>query len=527
MTKQRYIILFFISLVFYTAVSVLQKTPGYMDASYYYAVGEQIATGKGAVEPFLWNYLNNPQQIPVTAFTYWMPLVSLLSALGMWAIHSSAFWAARIPFILLASCIPLLTVYLTFKISNSSTYLWLAGVFSLLSGAYLPYLTLAETFTPFFVLGALFFLTAFAVYKDESNGKHLALYCLLIGLIAGLMHLTRADGILWLIGGLFVVFQSKEGKKKPFKWFLLNSLVLVIGYFVIMSGWFIRNFLAFGSPFPPGSNLALWFTHYNDLFLYPASLLDRQHLFESGLSEILKVRGLAAVNNLGNLLAVVGSVVLLPFMGLGIWKTRRDQLTQFALVMICSLFVLMSLVFPFAGYRGGFFHSMSALQIYLWVMAIVGLDVVVHWTVKHLKWVEVKSRTLFSVVLLLSIGFYSAFEYVQKVEPFNQVISGWDQEYKTYRALDLSLRQISGGSDYSVMVNDAPSYYVATGRTSIQLTSGSMVGVGELMEKFHIDYLLIDKNVPVPLEDLYSHPGDRTGLQLQVYINDYYIYSRK
>ena len=61
------------ALVVLMLATALQPAPGYMDAEYYYAGGLQLAAGRGFTQPFLWNYLDQPEGLPHPAFTYWMP----------------------------------------------------------------------------------------------------------------------------------------------------------------------------------------------------------------------------------------------------------------------------------------------------------------------------------------------------------------------------------------------------------------------------------------------------------------------
>ena len=58
-------------------------SPGYMDADYYYSMGIQWANGKGNEEPFLWNYLNDPTEIPTPSHAYWSPLTSIISGIAL------------------------------------------------------------------------------------------------------------------------------------------------------------------------------------------------------------------------------------------------------------------------------------------------------------------------------------------------------------------------------------------------------------------------------------------------------------
>ena len=104
-----YIILFFIGLAIPLLIAQFQSLPGYMDADYYFGGGVQLVRGKGFTEPYLWNYLDNPQGLPHPSHAYWMPLASIVAAAGMGLTGQATYASARLGFILLAALVPLLT----------------------------------------------------------------------------------------------------------------------------------------------------------------------------------------------------------------------------------------------------------------------------------------------------------------------------------------------------------------------------------------------------------------------------------
>ena len=59
-----FVLLFGLSLVVRFALVLPQSQPGYMDAAYSYDIALNLVQGKGWVEPFLWNYLDNPTGLP-------------------------------------------------------------------------------------------------------------------------------------------------------------------------------------------------------------------------------------------------------------------------------------------------------------------------------------------------------------------------------------------------------------------------------------------------------------------------------
>src|SRR4029453_16727486 len=104
-----------------------------MDADYYFAGGVQLASGKGFTEPYIWNYLSDPQGLPHPSHTYWMPLASIISALGMWLTNQSTYTAGRAAFILLSACVPLLTARLAFDVTRKPFLSVVSGLLSIFS----------------------------------------------------------------------------------------------------------------------------------------------------------------------------------------------------------------------------------------------------------------------------------------------------------------------------------------------------------------------------------------------------------
>lgn len=522
MSKRTYFLIYVGSAVFFAALSFLQKTPGYMDAAYYYSSGIQLATGKGLVEPFIWNYLSNPVSLPVPAFSYWMPMAALLSALGMVICGTTTYWAARIPFILLAGTLPILTILIARRFTQKK-YLYLsAGVLALVGGYYLPYYGVTETFVPYLVLGAVFCLLAGQITEKESSPKSRYYWMLLLGVVAGLMHLTRADGILWLAGSWLVVVLLPDVKWKQRLQFLL---LCTVGYLAVMAAWYLRNLSVFHSLFPAGTNLSLFFTNYNDLFVYPISQLNILHLLSNGWSSFVAIRFSAVLSNLGDLLGASGGIILFPFTIAAIWMNRKHKLVSFSLIMLGVTFIAMSFVFPFAGERGGFFHSAGALQCFFWSLTPLGIENLITRVANWRKWkveraIKLLGTTLLAVFLLISAGilFSKTFGNGSELNP------GWDQKYQNFALLDDYLVKAGALPGDVVMVNDSPGYYAMTGRSSVQMTSGSLQAAENAMDRFNVRYLLIDQGHTHAFDDLYSSPGLTEQLTLIGKYQEFVVY---
>src|SRR6266498_4861601 len=133
MNWRHYTTLFVVGLIVPLAVSRFQSLPGYMDADYYFAGGVQLASGHDFTEPYLWNYLDDPAGLPHPSHTYWMPLASIVSAIGMWISGQSTYAAGCASFILLSACIPLLVAALAYSISRELRLAMASGFLSIFS----------------------------------------------------------------------------------------------------------------------------------------------------------------------------------------------------------------------------------------------------------------------------------------------------------------------------------------------------------------------------------------------------------
>jgi hypothetical protein len=83
MRNWRWISLFILGLFVAGLGAIWIQSPGYMDADYYFATGQELSRGHGFIEPFLWNYLDDPAGLPHPSHLYWLPLTFLWSLLHL------------------------------------------------------------------------------------------------------------------------------------------------------------------------------------------------------------------------------------------------------------------------------------------------------------------------------------------------------------------------------------------------------------------------------------------------------------
>ncbi len=497
--------LFLAGLLVVTAVAALERAPGYMDAEYYYGGALRLAAGHGATEPYLWHYLNNPQFVPAPSFAYWMPLVSVLAAGGLKL--AAGWWGARIPFVLLAACIPPLTAMLALQITGRAAYARLAGVLALVSGFYLAYLPTTDAFALAMVLGALFLLAAFSPRLSvvPAEGR-----LFLLGGIAGLMHLARADGILWLAGAAWVgiVCHRRQYHSLPWQKSMLRLLALglsaAFGYALVMAPWFARNVQEWGSLFPPGSGRALWITRYEETMVFPASLLTPEHWQGAGFAAHMQARLDALGSNLQTALAVQGGIVLLPFVLAGLWRLRQCDETRLGGVMWLLMLALMTLVFPFAGKNGGFFHSGAALQPLWWALVPIGVERLAAGYARLRPAINPATMGRFFAVLVVTISALLTLVLTyQRVVGEDRNSIAWDAGQRHYREVEQVLLAAGATPCEPVLVNNAPGYWLASQRNAVVIPYGGVDMLLAAAEQYSVRYLVLENHNPPMLGDLY------------------------
>jgi hypothetical protein len=500
MPRRYYLGLFFVALAVAILIASLQPVPGYMDADYYFAVGKQLAAGRGFTDPFLWNYLDHPQSLPHPSNSYWNPLASIIAAGGMILTGSLDFLSARIGFILLAAFAPLVVAALAFRLTRRRFLALISGAITIFSGYYLPFIVTSDNYSLYMLAGGLFFL----LLEKVSTRKALSL-----GLLAGLFHLARGDGLLWLPLALFAVtvLAYQQAREEPIRVRLRFSisvgLIAFLGYILVMGGWFIRNQLVFGSFLPPGSNYVLWMTNYEQTFSFTPEQFTLQSLLSGGWQEILKVRLSALWQNLGTAFFAQGMIFLFPLVILGAWKSRSLFRVRVGVLGWLALLLAESLLFPFASVRGGFFHAGTAFQPLWFALAPLGLDALTSPLIRR-NWKLKQLASLFQAILVIFMVVFSALLVKIRVAD-----SGWNEGEYLYKQVDQFLVDQGAPPDAVVMVRNPPGYFVMTGRQAVVVPYGDVEAVLAASQKFHVRYLVLEQpSGSNPLSDLYRHPED-------------------
>jgi 4-amino-4-deoxy-L-arabinose transferase-like glycosyltransferase len=499
MKPRRILTLFLLGLLVYSFAAYWVRSPGYMDADYYFSTAKNLIEGGGLTEPFIWNYLDDPTGIPHPSHLYWMPLSSFLGAFSM-SVFGPSFRGAQIVFIFLAAMLPVLTGVLAHHLHGDEELAWQSGLLAILPVYYLPYLVTTDTFTPYAFIGTLALWSTAAAIQNKNLKIWIA-----VGLLIGLAHLTRADGLLFFVPAALAIRWSERERAK-------SALLVLIGYTSVMALWWIRNIHISGGILQPGAGRAFWLLTYDELFSYPADMLTSQRWLQSGLGAILQARIEGLWTIFQRLIAENGMVYLGPFMLIGARRLWKQPLVRLTTAYLICLVAVMSLVFPFAGSFGGFFHSSAAMMPVLWVLAIVGLSTTIEWAASKRKWRVMEAKRVFSsasivFALLVSAGLF----FIKAIGP-DPGQPRWDGAFQTYQELGDRIKRVDPTPGL-IAINNPPGLYVASELNAVVIPNGTEEVLSAVIDRFKVEWVVLDVNRPVGLAGLYERKTSILGFE--------------
>ena len=266
--------------------------------------------------------------------------------------------------------------WLGWRIGGTARHAWVAGLLTLFSGFYTKFWGEIDTFAPYALVGSLCLVVMGVGRSDltarpplhsmERASRHtpqrLRRLWLIAGALAGLGHLTRADGLLLLIvGALVIVWMggvSGRTAVRPYGGLSSRWRRWWSGYGLVMLPYFVRNLQAIGSPLPLGGTQAIWFGEYNDLFNYPPDSSPAT-LFANGLGTLISSRREALVNNIWHVRGGRGA-------------DRHDAADADRLVAAAARFVSAAVRAVCAGAASGDDVRLSVSRLSRWAAAFGG-----------------------------------------------------------------------------------------------------------------------------------------------------------
>ena len=494
-----YLLLFILGIIPPVIISRFQPAPGYLDSDYYYAGGIQLATGKGFNEPYLWNYLDNTTSLPHPSHSYWMPLASIIAAAGMLLTGQITYSSGRLLFFIIAALVPPITAALAFTFSQKREFAVTSALFSIFSVYHASFVGVTDNFGIYMLLGGLYFLIATKILAGPNRNRS----WFFLGLLAGLLSLSRTDGLLWLVLTFLFAFWQLEWNQKfrKVRSFAINSFLAFLGFLVIMAPWYVRNINIYGSVMAPGGSRVLWLDNYDQTFIYPPTQLSVDYFLSLGWKEILADRLGALKINLQSGFAAHGGIILFPFIVAGYIANKNDTRVRLAGMAWLILFLVMTFVFPFAGARGAFFHAGAALQPIWWSLAPLGLEAVLA-SLRNRGWGNDQTRLIFHSALIMITIILTVF-----VVHLRLITLGWGEGEDNYPMVERFLVEKGIEENDIVIVRNAPGYYLETGRSAISIPYGGEQAILDVSKQFGAEYLVVESEAVLqPILSLYQSP---------------------
>jgi len=209
---------------------------------------------------------------------------------------------------------------------------------------------------------------------------------------------------------------------------------------------------------------------------------------------------------------VQGEIFLFLLILPGLWVLRREKMVRFAVGMWAVTLGIMTFVFPFAGSRGGFLHSASAVQPVLWAAVPCGLEAFVNLGVRLRHWNAKKSWPVFAVIVGGFCVLFSVVLLWSRVVGPDLAEPIWSQSDRQYQSVAAALRDLGAGPQNRVLVNNPPGYYLASGSEALVIPDGDVSTLLSAAKQYGADYLVLEPNHVAGLDALYSHPGSLPGL---------------
>lgn len=449
--------------------------PNYTDAYYYLNVANRMADGLGLTDPYIFTYIGATDNLPQPSHLYWMPFASILAGVSMTLFNAPYnYLVAQLPFIGLAWMAGMLGFWIGYKLGRTSRHAWMGGLLTLFSGFYARYWGVIDGFAPYAVVGAGA-LIAMGIALEREHIRQKMIWWFIAGVFSGLGHLTRADGVLLVMVGVFLLLIYPQKSAHKFRLIFL----LIIGYLAVMGGWFIRNMTEIGTPLALGGAQGIWYREYDDLFAYPP-INTPQTFFEDGVGVLFESRWTAFIQNMLTFIAVQGMILMTPFMCLALYKRRKNRFLWAFVLYAIGLHLLMTLVFPYPGYRGGLLHSAIALIPFWGVLGVLGIDDVVEWISARLEhWKPIRTKRIFSVglfglALILTVSVSLPARNMPNTPRF-------------YVQLRENLP-----SDSVVMINDPTILYYHTGLNGVVIPNADVTVIPEIARRYNVTHLVVE-----------------------------------
>jgi hypothetical protein len=246
----------------------------------------------------------------------------------------------------------------------------------------------------------------------------------------------------------------------------------------------------------------MWLLTYDEFFRYPPGEIHFLRWWEAGLNQIISQRWSAVKIITQRIVAENGLVFLLPFMLIGIVKNWHVAIVRSTVYYLGLLFVVMALIFPFAGARGGWFHSSVAAMPLLWVMAVNGLKVTIERVAERRSWVIARAHNIFGITMVVFALIFTWGLFFYRVVGRGTDVENWNTATARYSELHQTILEQEAQADV-IALNNPPGFFHVSGMQAVVIPDGDIHVLKQVVDKFGVSWVALDPNHPEELESLF------------------------
>ena len=505
--------LFVLSVIVRFATAQTIDHAGYFDAFYYFGAAESLAGGDGLTDSVIWNYLDDPADLPRPALQYWMPLPTLLAWFGITIAEPllGTWHAAQLPFVVLASLLPPLAAALSWSAWRRKGWAIAAGLLTLAAPLYIVAWVNTDSVTPYAVSVSL---TLIALQQALATSAGRAWF--VAGLGAGLSHLSRIDGALLvpIIAG-YAVAQHRRDELGDDTGLVRHvtrvGLIAGAGYLLVLVPWWIRNIVVVGTPVPGSGYKTVLFRQYQDLFSFDADVTLERYL-DWGIGPILWSK-LASLVETWAIAAVVTSFVLVPVL-LVLPRVFRTTTTFRCFgVYAAVLLIFLPLVATFPATHGVTLHSAASMTPWLMACVPFAVDRMIHrfgeW--RNLEMVAPASRTFVALVTVGVMVFatHQLFNRILAHEPGTDQL-GWNETAVVYEQIATHIENNGAPTD-RVLAIDPPKMFGLTGYEALAAPWDGPGAAARVAETYDAQWLVLDQRFEDYFPTMYPSGANEAG----------------
>jgi hypothetical protein len=148
-----------------------------------------------------------------------------------------------------------------------------------------------------------------------------------------------------------------------------------------------------------------------------------------------------------------------------------------------------------------------------WALSACGLDTIVAWLGQRRRWDPAQAQAFFGSAAVLLAAALTAFLYWGRAVGSDLSRPAWAAAARTYAEIGERLRDLDPEARV-VAVNNPPGFYAASGIQAVVIPNGPTDTLRQVVERYGVDWVILEENHPLALDDLYARPYDSAWLTI-------------